>query len=64
MPFAVEAWSLTAGLPGRSPFAHLKIGLFDLNYVELSHSEFQVGYILLILSIFVLLIFESLILKF
>ena len=64
MPLAMEVWSLTAGLPGRSPFALLKIGLFDLNYVELAHSEFQVCYILLILSIFVLLIFESLILKF
>ena len=64
MPLAVEAWSLTAGLPGKSPFAHFKIGLFDLNYVELAHSVFQVCYILLILCIFVLLIFESLILKF
>ena len=35
----------------------------NLNYVELVHSGFQVCYILLLLCIFILLIFESLIFK-
>ena len=35
----------------------------NLNYVELIHSAFQVYYILLLLCILILLIFESLILK-
>ena len=35
----------------------------NLNYVELVHSAFQVSYILLIFCLFILLIFESLILK-
>ena len=35
----------------------------NLNYAELIHSAFQVYYILLLLCIFILLIFESLILK-
>ena len=36
----------------------------NLNYAELVHSAFQVYYILLVLCIFILLIFEDLILKF
>ena len=36
----------------------------NLNYVELVHSAFQVYYILLLFCLFILLIFESLILKF
>ena len=35
----------------------------NLNYVELVHTAFQVYYIFLLLCIFILLIFESLILK-
>ena len=35
----------------------------NLNYLELVHSIFQAYYILLLLCIFILLIFESLILK-
>ena len=35
----------------------------NLNYVELIHSAFQVYYIFILLCIFILLIFESLILK-
>ena len=35
----------------------------NLNYVELVHSAFRVYYRLLLLCIFILLIFESLILK-
>ena len=35
----------------------------NLNYVELVHSAFQVYYILLLFCLFILLIFESLILK-
>ena len=35
----------------------------NLNYVELIHSAFQVYYILLLFCLFILLIFESLILK-
>ena len=35
----------------------------NLNYVELVHSAFQVYWILLLLCIFILFLFESLILK-
>ena len=35
----------------------------NLNYVEFVHSAFQVYYILLLFCLFILLIFESLILK-
>ena len=35
----------------------------NLNYVELVHSAFQVYYILLLLCLFILLIFDNLILK-
>ena len=35
----------------------------NLNYVELVHSAFQTYYILLVLCLFILLIFESLMLK-
>ena len=35
----------------------------NLNYVEVFHSAFQVYYILLLLCLFIILIFEGLILK-
>ena len=35
----------------------------NLNHVELVHSAFQIYYILLLLYVFILLTFESLILK-
>ena len=35
----------------------------NLNYVEVVHSAFQVYYILLLLCLFIILIFEGLILK-
>ena len=57
------SWLIVNGNLNRICIRLLCETYINLNYVELFHSAFQVNYILLLLSLFVLFIFEGLILK-
>ena len=57
------SWFIVYGNLNRICTMLLCENFINLNYVELVHSAFQVYYILLLFCIFMLLIFESLILK-
>ena len=57
------SWFIVYGNLNRICILLLCENCINLNYVELVHSAFQVYYILLLFSLFILLIFESLISK-